>query len=35
MLNDHPEMLRGLAEVVRERAAAAGWLAPAALAPER
>ncbi len=35
MLNDHPEMLRGLAEVVRARAAAAGWLAPAALAPER
>ncbi len=31
MLNDHPAMLSGLAGLVRERAAAAGWLADAAV----
>jgi protoporphyrin/coproporphyrin ferrochelatase len=31
MLNDHPVMLTGLAGLVRERAAAAGWLTPESL----
>lgn len=35
MLNDHQAMLRGLAEVVRDRAKVAGWLAPAGAVQER
>jgi ferrochelatase len=35
MLNDHPKMLAGLAEIVRERAAEAGWIADDAVTTAR